>query len=206
MVRLSVTINGVQGNMVLDTGATFVSLTGAFAQKAKVQIDQDSVIHIRTANGVVEGKRGRAAKIQLRSLQAKDVPVVVDISPKASYGEGIDGLLGMSFLSHFKFSIDAQALGILRRPRPLGLSSAVRSELFILDKGLSTPPQNSTLLGPWRISWVEVIASGRNAPAAAAEGMSKHVAVLMGGWSAEREVSLRSGKACAGALERPAIV
>ncbi len=32
--------------------------------------------------------------------------------------------------------------------------------------------------------------------------MAKHVAVLMGGWSAEREVSLRSGKACAAALTR----
>jgi D-alanine-D-alanine ligase len=32
--------------------------------------------------------------------------------------------------------------------------------------------------------------------------MSKHVAVLMGGWSAEREVSLRSGTACADALTR----
>ncbi|HEY2185729.1 MAG TPA: D-alanine--D-alanine ligase [Xanthobacteraceae bacterium] len=32
--------------------------------------------------------------------------------------------------------------------------------------------------------------------------MSKHVAVLMGGWSAEREVSLRSGSSCAAALER----
>jgi D-alanine-D-alanine ligase len=32
--------------------------------------------------------------------------------------------------------------------------------------------------------------------------MGKHVAVLMGGWSAEREVSLRSGAACAQALER----
>lgn len=31
--------------------------------------------------------------------------------------------------------------------------------------------------------------------------MSKHVAVLMGGWSAEREVSLRSGAACATALD-----
>lgn len=31
--------------------------------------------------------------------------------------------------------------------------------------------------------------------------MSKHVAVLMGGWSAEREVSLRSGASCARALE-----
>ncbi|HXX50501.1 MAG TPA: D-alanine--D-alanine ligase [Xanthobacteraceae bacterium] len=32
--------------------------------------------------------------------------------------------------------------------------------------------------------------------------MGKHVAVLMGGWSAEREVSLRSGQACAEALIR----
>jgi D-alanine-D-alanine ligase len=32
--------------------------------------------------------------------------------------------------------------------------------------------------------------------------MTKHVAVLMGGWSAERDVSLRSGKACADAAER----
>src|SRR5947209_15107594 len=30
----------------------------------------------------------------------------------------------------------------------------------------------------------------------------KHVAVLMGGWSAEREVSLSSGRACADALEK----
>jgi D-alanine-D-alanine ligase len=32
--------------------------------------------------------------------------------------------------------------------------------------------------------------------------MAKHVAVLMGGWSAEREVSLRSGHACSEALVR----
>ena len=31
--------------------------------------------------------------------------------------------------------------------------------------------------------------------------MSQHVAVLMGGWSVEREVSLRSGAGCAKALE-----
>ena len=31
--------------------------------------------------------------------------------------------------------------------------------------------------------------------------MTKHVAVLMGGFSSERSVSLRSGEACAKALE-----
>ena len=33
----------------------------------------------------------------------------------------------------------------------------------------------------------------------------KHVAVLMGGWSAERPVSLNSGRGCADALEARAI-
>src|SRR3954465_13839292 len=32
-------------------------------------------------------------------------------------------------------------------------------------------------------------------------GMAKHVAVLMGGWSSERPVSLSSGNACADAAE-----
>ncbi len=36
--------------------------------------------------------------------------------------------------------------------------------------------------------------------------MTKHVAVLMGGWSSERPVSLNSGKACADALEGRATV
>ena len=31
--------------------------------------------------------------------------------------------------------------------------------------------------------------------------MNKHIAVLMGGWSSEREVSISSGLACAEALE-----
>ncbi|HEY4406930.1 MAG TPA: retroviral-like aspartic protease family protein [Xanthobacteraceae bacterium] len=115
MARLPVSINGVLGNMILDTGATFVSLTATFAQKAKIQIDQDSALQLHTANGMGDGKQGRAATIQLRSLAAKDVPVVVQSDAKAAYGDGVDGLLGMSFLSHFKVSIDTQAVRISSR-------------------------------------------------------------------------------------------
>jgi clan AA aspartic protease (TIGR02281 family) len=115
IVKLQVNINGVPGTLVLDTGATFVALTASFAQKAKVQIDQDSQVRIHTANGIGDGKQGRAATIQLRSLAAKDVPIVVQSDAKAAYGDGVDGLLGMSFLSHFKVSIDSQAVRISSR-------------------------------------------------------------------------------------------
>jgi clan AA aspartic protease (TIGR02281 family) len=117
-VKLPVTINGVSGNFILDTGATFVSLKNAFAQKAKVQVDQDSTVRLHTANGIAEGKRGRAATIQLRSLLAKDVPIVVQNDNQGTYGEGVDGLLGMSFLSRFNLAIDTQTVKIsTRKPK-----------------------------------------------------------------------------------------
>jgi clan AA aspartic protease (TIGR02281 family) len=113
--RLQVSVNGVRGNFILDTGATWVSLKSAFAQKAKVQIDQESKVRLHTANGMGEGKRGRATLIQVRSLQAKDVPIVVQDDGKGSYGDGIDGLLGMSFLSRFKVTVDAREAKIAPR-------------------------------------------------------------------------------------------
>jgi len=114
-VNLPVTINGVRGTLVLDTGATFVSLKSSFAQKAGVEINQESTVRLRTANGIVDGKRGRAQTIQLRSLLAKDVPIVVQAG---EYGAGIDGLLGMSFLSRFIINIDAKRVRISHRTVP----------------------------------------------------------------------------------------
>jgi clan AA aspartic protease (TIGR02281 family) len=114
VLKLPVVINGVHGTFIMDTGATFVSMKRAFAEKAKVQIDQDSNVKLHTANGEVDGKRGRAATVQLRSLQAKDVVVVVQTG-QSTYGEGVDGLLGLSFLSRFKVSIDAQTVKIANR-------------------------------------------------------------------------------------------
>src|SRR5262249_37642237 len=66
-VKVPVAINGARGNMILDTGATFVTLTAAFAQRAKVQVDPDTLVKMHTANGVIDVKRGRAATVQLRS-------------------------------------------------------------------------------------------------------------------------------------------
>ena len=112
VIRLAASVNGVRGNFVLDSGATYVSLKRTFAQQAKVEIDGESAVRLHTANGVGEGKRGRAATIQVRSLQAKNVPIVVQDDAKGTYGAGIDGLLGMSFLARFKLTIDAHAVKI----------------------------------------------------------------------------------------------
>jgi aspartyl protease family protein len=115
VVKLPVTINGTRGILVLDTGASFVSLKRRFALRAKVEVEQDSFVRLNTANGLAEGKRGRAKLIQLRSLQAKDVPIVVQAESKGLYGEDVDGLLGMSFLSRFNVTIDSKSVRLSTR-------------------------------------------------------------------------------------------
>ncbi len=110
IATVTVTVNGTRGNFVVDTGATFVSLKDSFAQKAKVAIDGQSSIQLSTANGLAEGKLGRAETVQVRSLQAKDVPVVVQAGDKALYGNSVDGLLGMSFLSRFNMAMDGKSV------------------------------------------------------------------------------------------------
>jgi clan AA aspartic protease (TIGR02281 family) len=114
-VTLPVSVYGTRGVFILDTGASFVALKKTFAQKAAVQIDQDSAVRLHTANGITDGRMGRAVMIQLRSLQAKDVPIVVEDDAKAAFGDGVDGLLGMSFLSRFKVTVDAQVVRIASR-------------------------------------------------------------------------------------------
>jgi aspartyl protease family protein len=115
IVTLPVVINGTRGTFVLDTGATYVALKNTFAQKAKVEVEQDSSIRLNTANGLAEGKRGRAKIIQLRSLQAKEVPIVVQTDNRGTYGDGVDGLLGMSFLSRFNVMIDTNSVKLSPR-------------------------------------------------------------------------------------------
>jgi clan AA aspartic protease (TIGR02281 family) len=115
VVKLPVSINGTRGLFVLDTGATFVSLKNTFARKAKVQVDRNSIVRLHTANGASAGKRGRAETIELRTLQAKNVAVVVQDDAKGSYGTGVDGLLGMSFLSRFRLTFDARSVRVSAR-------------------------------------------------------------------------------------------
>ena len=110
LASVQVTLNGTRGTFLVDTGATFVSLKAGFAQKAKVAVDEQSFIQLNTANGIGEAKLGRAQTIQVRTLQAKDVPIIVQASNKALFGDGVDGLLGMSFLCRFNMTMDGKSV------------------------------------------------------------------------------------------------
>ena len=105
VVTVKADINGVRGLFILDTGASFVSVKSAFAERAKIPQTGTSEINLMTANGLAKGKLSKADKIQLGKLEAANVPIVIQNVDEKSYGVGVDGLLGMSFLSRFEIQM-----------------------------------------------------------------------------------------------------
>ena len=98
-------INGVTGVFIIDTGASYVSLKSTFADRAKIDYAKGGMIRLSTANGAAKGKLAKADKVALGRLTAGNVPVVVQDTDDRSYGRGVDGLLGMSFLSRFEIQV-----------------------------------------------------------------------------------------------------
>ena len=102
VVTVKVEINGVRGLFILDTGATYVAMKSNFADRAKIsQVGADDIT-MATANGLAKANLAKADKVTLGKLAATNVPVAIQNTDAKSYGAGIDGLLGMSFLSRFE--------------------------------------------------------------------------------------------------------
>ncbi|SAL18396.1 hypothetical protein AWB71_00818 [Caballeronia peredens] len=99
-IRVRAKVNGTEGTFIVDTGASYVSLTSAFARRAKVA-GRGKAIHLQTANGTREATLTQADAIALSGVTASNVPVAVDGGAGPGLGAGIDGLLGQSFLSRF---------------------------------------------------------------------------------------------------------
>ena len=114
-INVAVQVNGTRGRFLLDTGATFVLLRRTFAASARVHVQDDDRIQLHTANGIGRAMLGRADAVKLGTIEARNVAVAVQSDNDAAYGQGIDGLLGMSVLSRFDVRIDEHAVTI--RPR-----------------------------------------------------------------------------------------
>ena len=68
-----------------------------------------------TANGSAKARLSKADKVTLGKLEAANVPVAVQKTDDKSYGNGVDGLLGMSFLSRFEVQMAAGAIEVRTR-------------------------------------------------------------------------------------------
>jgi aspartyl protease family protein len=91
-------INGQAVQLVVDTGASVVSLSTGDAQRIGLNYQNGQPVRISTANGVIP-----AWRVKLGSLRVGDV-VVYDVDAVVSSGSMPYVLLGNSFLSRFQMT------------------------------------------------------------------------------------------------------
>ena len=113
---LSVVVNGVAGNFILDTGATYVAVTSDFAKNAKATVEGATVISLKTVGGVVSTYLSHNNKVTVGSADAQGVSVAVIRGAVDPFGTRLDGLLGMSFLARFKVTITQSGLELKAIP------------------------------------------------------------------------------------------
>jgi aspartyl protease family protein len=91
-------INGRAVQLVVDTGATAVSLSTADAQRIGINYQSGQPVQMSTANGVIP-----AWRVKLASVRIGDV-VVYDLDAVVSSGAMPYVLLGNSFLTRFQMT------------------------------------------------------------------------------------------------------
>ncbi|WP_061175968.1 retropepsin-like aspartic protease family protein [Caballeronia pedi] len=99
-IRVRASVDGTEGTFIVDTGASYVSLTSAFARRANIA-GRGKLIHLQTANGMRDATLTQVKFVSLNGVTAANVPVAVDGRSGPSLGPDVDGLLGQSFLSRF---------------------------------------------------------------------------------------------------------
>lgn len=102
-------INGKSTRMVVDTGATSVSLSVAEAQRLGINYQSGQAIRMSTANGVIPGWR-----VQLGAVRVGDV-VVHGVDAVVSSGAMPFVLLGNSFLTRFQMTRTNDQMVLVKR-------------------------------------------------------------------------------------------
>jgi clan AA aspartic protease (TIGR02281 family) len=113
---LTVVVNGVAGNLILDTGATFVGVTSQFASKARIKTEPGNQVIMKTVGGTALADIGYVHKISVGKAEASGVVVAVHRDDAKPFGDSVDGLLGMSFLARFQLNISPTAIELTPIP------------------------------------------------------------------------------------------
>lgn len=101
-------VNGEPVTFLLDTGATYVTVSPGTASRLGLQ--RGPAATFSTANGRVRGHLARLDSVALGGLAARDVRGAVN----PGLGDGI-ALLGMSYLGHFDIQLNGERMIIRAR-------------------------------------------------------------------------------------------
>lgn len=94
------------GTFILDTGATYTSISREMAEEMGLDLENAPKVRITTANGRIEVPKVVIDRLSVNGLEARDVEATVIEIRK---GSSFSGLLGLSFIRKFKLTIDPEA-------------------------------------------------------------------------------------------------
>lgn len=101
-------INGHKAELVLDTGATDVAVSASLAEKANLLPLKE--IKVNTANGRAIAYATRIEEVRLGGILERGVSATI-----VPHMEGLDVLLGMSFLKNLDFAQRGNELRLTSR-------------------------------------------------------------------------------------------
>ncbi len=105
-------INGVPVRALIDTGATYVSLSAADAQRMGIDYQQGQRIMSQTAKGPIQAYIVNLAHVQVGDIAFGNVPGLV---LEGGMEQQIPTLIGMSFLRHVEMRQTGNTM-ILQQP------------------------------------------------------------------------------------------
>lgn len=110
---LSVVLNGgFVARFILDTGSTFTIIAPSLAHALGLPAVATSArVELQTLAGQTVGAGGTLASIRVGEAELRDVAIVVH-----DPGSGVDGILGNSFLGHYRLTLDADRRLLHLRP------------------------------------------------------------------------------------------
>jgi len=113
-----IVVNGVHhGRFLLDTGSSVVVVAPAFAAAIPLAAgDARDAVELQTLGGRTRGASATVASLRVGTAELPDLPVVIH-----DPGPGLDGILGNTFLSHYRITVDADRRQLTLKPlaRPI---------------------------------------------------------------------------------------
>lgn len=103
-VRLEGPAASREVDMVLDTGAIYTAISWDTAKDPGYDpAGSPERVPVITANGVIEVPKLSVQRVSFRGLAAEEVEVICHDIPELAE---IEGLIGLSFLKHFRLVVD----------------------------------------------------------------------------------------------------
>lgn len=113
--------------MLLDTGATYCRLSRPLAKAAGIDFGSSTpLIFLGTASGVIGEPLVKVDRVEMEGAEVRNVYATVEApigsgaetAPVPSFDpDRVNGILGMSFLDHFRVTVDSERSHLILEPR-----------------------------------------------------------------------------------------